>query len=234
MGSEMCIRDSNVTALIGYTMQDQKTTYATMTGNGYPNDMVHTINASTSQTASSTKSEWALISYLARATYSYQGKYLASASIRADGCSRFGSNNRWGYFPSVSAAWRMSEENFMQNTKSWLDNLKLRLSYGVTGNNQIDDYASIGLLSTSQYAVNGTLTNGLYTSTLPSKDLKWEKTGQYDLGIDASFFGSRLNIALDLYYSKTTDMLLNVPVPALTGFTESQLSLIHISEPARP
>ena len=217
--------DHNVTALIGYTMQDQKTTYATMTGNGYPNDMVHTINASTSQTASSTKSEWALISYLARATYSYQGKYLASASIRADGCSRFGSNNRWGYFPSVSAAWRMSEENFMQNTKSWLDNLKLRLSYGVTGNNQIDDYASIGLLSTSQYAVNGTLTNGLYTSTLPSKDLKWEKTGQYDLGIDASFFGSRLNIALDLYYSKTTDMLLNVPVPALTGFTESQTNV---------
>ena len=122
--------DHNVTALVGYTMQNQKTTYATMTGNGYPNDMVHTINASTSQTASSTQSEWALISYLARATYSYQGKYLASASVRADGCSRFGADNRWGYFPSISAAWRMSEEKFLKDI-NWLDNLKLRLSYGV-------------------------------------------------------------------------------------------------------
>lgn len=216
--------DHNVTALVGYTMQNQKTTYATMTGNGYPNDMVHTINASTSQTASSTQSEWALISYLARATYSYQGKYLASASVRADGCSRFGADNRWGYFPSISAAWRMSEEKFLKDV-NWLDNLKLRLSYGVTGNNQIADYASIGLLSTSQYAVDGSLVNGLYTSTLPSKDLKWEKTGQYDFGMDASFFGSRLNVAFDFYYSKTTDMLLNVPVPVLTGFTESQTNI---------
>ncbi len=216
--------DHNITALVGYTMQDQKTTYATMTGTGFPNDMVHTLNASTAQTASSTKSEWALISYLARATYSYKGKYLASTSIRADGCSRFGANSRWGYFPSVSAAWRISEENFLKDTQ-WLDNLKLRLSYGVTGNNQIDDYASIGLLSTSQYSISGTLTNGLYTSTLPSKDLKWEKTGQYDLGIDAGFFGSRLNMELDLYYSKTTDMLLMVPVPAITGFTESQTNV---------
>lgn len=220
--------DHNVTGLLGYTMQNQKTTYATMTGTGYPNDMVHTINASTSQTASSTQSEWALISYLARATYSYKGKYLASTSIRADGCSRFGANNRWGYFPSVSAAWRISEENFLRNTQ-WLDNLKLRLSYGVTGNNQIDDYAAIGLLSTSQYAIDGQLTNGLYTSTLPSKDLKWEKTGQYDLGIDASFFGNRLNMVLDFYYSKTTDMLLMVPVPVLTGFTESQTNVGSVS-----
>lgn len=153
---------------------------------------------------------------------------MASTSIRADGCSRFGANNRWGYFPSVSAAWRISEENFLKDTQ-WLDNLKLRLSYGVTGNNQIDDYAAIGLLSTSQYAINGQLTNGLYTSTLPSKDLKWEKTGQYDLGIDASFFGSRLNLVLDFYYSKTTDMLLMVPVPALTGFTESQTNVGSVS-----
>ncbi len=218
-------KDHNVTALAGYTMQKQRTTYATMTGNGYPNDLVHTINASTSQTASSTETEWALLSYLARATYSYKGKYLASASIRADGCSRFGSDNRWGYFPSVAVGWRISEEKFMQKTRSWLDNLKVRLSYGVTGNNQIDDYAAIGLLSTSQYSIDGTLTNGLYTSTLPSADLKWEKTGQYDFGIDASFFGNRLNVSLDLYYAKTKDMLLEVPVPVLTGFTESQTNV---------
>ncbi len=217
--------DHSITALLGYSMQDQVTSFSTMTGTGFPNDMVHTLNASTTQKGSTIKSEWALISYLVRATYAYKGKYLASASVRADGCSRFGSNNRWGYFPSVSAAWRISEENFMKSTRSWLDNLKIRASYGVTGNNQIDDYASIGLLSTSQYAVSGKLTNGLYVSTLPSKDLKWEKTGQYDFGLDANLFGSRLNIGFDYYYSKTTDMLLKVPVPVLTGFTESQMNI---------
>lgn len=218
-------KDHNFTALLGYTMQDQLTTYSNMTGTGYPNDLVHTINASTTQTGTTLKSEWALMSYLARATYAYKGKYLATASVRADGCSRFGSNNRWGYFPSVSAAWRISEEKFMESTRSWLDNLKVRASYGVTGNNQIDDYAAIGLLKNSQYAIDGKLTSGLYTGTMPSKDLKWEKTGQYDLGIDANLFGSRLNIGFDYYYSKTTDMLLQVPVPVITGFTESQMNI---------
>lgn len=222
-------KDHNVTALVGYSMQDQVTSFSTLTGTGFPNDLVHTINASTTQTGSTTKSEWALISYLARATYSYQGKYLASASVRADGCSRFGSNNRWGYFPSASVAWRISEEKFMQSTRSWLDNLKVRASYGVTGNNQIDDYAAIGLLKNSQYAVDGKLTSGLYTSTMPSKDLKWEKTGQYDFGVDANLFGSRLNIGFDYYYSKTTDMLLQVPVPVLTGFTDSQMNIGSVS-----
>lgn len=217
--------DHNVTALLGYTMQDQQTTFSNISGSGYPNDLVHTINASTSQTGTTLKTEWALISYLARATYSYKGKYLATASLRADGCSRFGADNRWGYFPSVSAAWRISEEKFMESTRSWLDNLKIRASYGVTGNNQIADYAAIGLLGYSQYDVNGTLTNGLYTKTMPSSNLKWEKTGQYDLGIDANFFGSRLNVALDYYYSKTSDMLLKVPVPVLTGFTDSQMNI---------
>ena len=217
--------DHNVTALLGYTMQDQQTTFSNISGSGYPNDLVHTINASTSQTGTTLKTEWALISYLARATYSYKGKYLATASLRADGCSRFGADNRWGYFPSVSAAWRISEEKFMESTRSWLDNLKIRASYGVTGNNQIADYAAIGLLGYSQYDVNGTLTNGLYTKTMPSSNLKWEKTGQYDLGIDANFFGIRLNVALDYYYSKTSDMLLKVPVPVLTGFTDSQMNI---------
>ena len=217
--------DHNFTALLGYTMQDQVTTFSNLTGSGYPNDLVHTINASTTQTGTTLKSEWALMSYLARATYAYKGKYLATASFRADGCSRFGANNRWGYFPSVSAAWRISEEKFMESTRSWLDNLKIRTSYGVTGNNQIDDYAAIGLLKNSQYAVDGKLTSGLYTGTMPSKDLKWEKTGQYDIGFDANLFGSRLNIGFDYYYSKTTDMLLEVPVPVITGFTESQMNI---------
>lgn len=212
--------DHNVTALLGYTMQKQTLELGNMSANGYPNDMVHTLNAGVVNSGATSMTQWSLISYLARATYSYKGKYLASAAIRADGCSRFGANSRWGYFPSASLAWRASEESFIKQA-SWLDNLKFRLSYGMTGNNQIDNYGAIGLLDYSSYVINGSQAQGLFTSTSPSPDLKWEKTWQVNFGVDVAMFNSRLNATLDLYYSKTNDLLLNVPVPVLTGFQTS-------------
>ena len=209
--------DHSVTGLVGYTMQEQTLEYSEMTGGSFPNDLVHTINAGKVTRGSTSETEWALISFLARATYSYKGKYLASAALRTDGCSRFGKNNRWGYFPSASIAWRVSEEEFMKDI-NWLNNLKLRLSYGVTGNNQIPNYGAIGLLGYSSYVQSGTVTQGLYTNTLPDPELKWEKTGQVNFGLDAGLFNNRINLSLDLYYSRTHDLLLDVPVPVLTGF----------------
>lgn len=209
--------DHSVTGLIGYTMQEQLLEYSNMTAGSFPNDLVHTMNAGKVNKGSTTETEWALASFLARATYSYQGKYLASAAIRTDGCSRFGKNNRWGYFPSASLAWRLSEENFMKGIDQ-LNNLKLRLSYGVTGNNQIPNYGAIGLLGYASYVQDGTVNQGLYTNTLPDPELKWEKTGQTNLGLDAGLFNNRLNFSLDVYYSKTRDLLLDVPIPVLTGF----------------
>ena len=209
--------DHSVTGLVGYTMQEQTLEYSEMTGGSFPNDLVHTINAGKVTRGSTSETEWALISFLARATYSYKGKYLASAALRTDGCSRFGKNNRWGYFPSASIAWRVSEEQFMKDI-NWLNNLKLRLSYGVTGNNQIPNYGAIGLLGYSSYVQSGTVTQGLYTNTLPDPELKWEKTGQVNFGLDAGLFNNRINLSLDLYYSRTHDLLLDVPVPVLTGF----------------
>ncbi len=216
--------DHSVTGLLGFTMQEQRYEYGEMTAGSFSNDLVHTINAGVVSSGETTATEWALASFLARATYSYQGKYMASAALRADGCSRFGSNNRWGYFPSASVAWRMSEEKFMDSL-TWLDNLKFRLSYGVTGNNQIDDYAAIGLLDYRQYVANGSVVQGIYTSTYPDPDLKWEKTSQVDFGIDAGIFGNRINFTLDFYYSRTRDLLLDVPISILTGF-ESRLTNI--------
>lgn len=214
--------DHSVTGLLGYTMQKQTTELSSMNANNFPNDMVHTLNAGKVNSGSTTKTEWSIISYLARATYAYKGKYLASAAIRADGCSRFGEDNRWGYFPSASMAWRASEESFLRNNVDWLNNLKFRLSYGQTGNNQIDNYGAIGLLDYSSYVVNGSVAQGMYTSTKPSPKLKWEKTWQVNFGIDFSVLRDRLGGSLDLYYSRTNDLLLNVPVPVLTGF-ETQL-----------
>ena len=213
--------DHAVTGLLGYTMQKQNTSYSTMTGTGYPNDMVHTLNAATTISGNTKETGWSLISYLARATYAFKGKYLASAAIRTDGCSRFGSNSRWGYFPSASLAWRASEEPWLKNSAKWLDNLKFRMSYGVTGNNQIDNYGAIGLLGYSSYVVGGTTTQGLYTTTKPDPNLKWEKTGQVNFGIDATMFNNHINTSLDIYYSRTNDLLLEVPVPVLTGFESS-------------
>lgn len=210
-------KDHSVTGLLGYTMQEESLENSNMSAASFPNDLVHTLNAGKVTKGATIEADWALVSFLARATYSYKGKYMASAAIRADGCSRFGKDNRWGYFPSASLAWRISEESFMKNV-SWLNNLKLRLSYGVTGNNQISNYAAIGLLSNAPYVQNGSVVQGLYTSTLPDAKLKWEKTGQVNFGIDLGLLNNRINMSLDLYYSKTRDLLLNVPIPVLTGF----------------
>lgn len=213
-------KDHAVTGLVGYTAQEQRYDYSNMTSGSFPNDMVHTLNAGKVTSGATTATEWSLLSYLARATYSYKDKYLASAAIRADGCSRFGANNRWGYFPSASLGWRVSEESFMQNL-TWLNNMKVRLSYGETGNNQIPNYGAIGLLGYSSYVNSSTVVQGIYTNTFPDVNLKWEKTGQTNFGIDASLFDQRVNVSLDLYYSQTHDLLLNVPIPALTGFTST-------------
>jgi len=211
----------NINLLAGYSVQEQRIDYSSMSATGFPNDLVHTINAASTISRGSTSAEdWSLISYLARANYSYNGKYLLTAAIRTDGSSRFGAENRWGYFPSGSIAWRASEEEFLKGS-SWLDNLKVRLSYGVTGNNQIPNYGAIGTLAYNSYVNNGTVMQGIYTNNYADKGLKWEKTGQTNFGFDLSIFDQRVNMTLDAYYSKTRDLLLDVPIPILTGFSST-------------
>lgn len=209
----------SISGVVGYTAQKQQTKNSQMIAGSFSNDLIHTLNAGVVSSGSTSINEWTLISYLARANYSYKQKYLFSAAIRADGCSRFGKNNRWGYFPSMSVGWRLSEEPFMKSvTGNWLDNLKLRVSYGETGNNQIPNYGAIGLMDYSNYIVNGGIAQGMYPSNYVDENLKWEKTGQINVGLDISIFNQRINLSLDYYYSKTKDLLLNVPIPILTGY----------------
>ena len=206
--------------LAGYSAQEQATDLSSMTAGNFPNDLVHTLNAGVVNAGNTFSEEWSLVSYLARANYSYKGKYLASAAIRADGSSRFGANNKWGYFPSGSLAWRISEEAFLKDI-SWISNLKVRLSYGATGNNSIPNYGSIGTLGYSPYVSSGTVNQGIYTSNFADKNLKWEKTGQTNFGVDFSVFNGRVKFTGDIYYSKTKDLLLNVPIPILSGFSST-------------
>jgi TonB-linked SusC/RagA family outer membrane protein len=207
-----------VNALAGYTAQKNHYESTEQTAQGFPNDLVHTLNAGTPTSSLSEEQEWSLLSWIARVNYSFKNKYLLTATIRRDGSSRFGPENKWGYFPSASLAWKISEERWLQNV-DWLSSLKLRASYGVTGNNQIPNYGSIALLSSQQYIWGTNVQRGLYPGTISNPSLRWEKTGQFDFGLNAGLFNNRIYAEADYYHSRTNDLLLNVPVPAITGFT---------------
>ena len=158
-----------------------------------------------------------LMSFLGRVAYSYNNKYLLTASIRADGSSKFGKENKWGYFPSVALGWTLSEESIIKNMNIF-DNFKLRASYGVTGNNQIPAYSSIGLLGAANYVFNDVFYSGIAQNNVSNPGLKWETTAQSNFGIDLGFLKNRLNITAEVYYKKTTDLLLDVQLPLSSGY----------------
>ncbi len=206
--------------LAGYTTQKQRDERSQATATGFPNDLVPTLNAGTTYSGvSSFATEWSMISYLARLNYDYKNRYYLSAAIRRDGSSRFGEDNKWGYFPSASAGWVISDEQFMNNVKL-IDMLKLRASFGVAGNNQIPNYGSVGLLgaSNANYASMATLLNGQTILNISNPKLRWEKTTQFNVGVDLRMLNNRITLAAEYYNSVTKDMLLNVPIPDITGF----------------
>lgn len=180
--------------------------------------------ASTIAGVSSYKAENLLISYFSRLNYTFNNKYLFTFTLRRDGSSRFGVNNRWGTFPSGSFAWRLSQEPFV---KDWgfFNDLKLRASYGETGNERIGDYSSLALVSPTHVTFDGvTNTAGthLNQSTPENTKLKWESTAQSNIGLDMSIWNYRLTATVDAYYKKTTDLLVNINFPLYSGFTSGQ------------
>lgn len=188
----------------------------------FANETIRTLNNAVINPSPTTsfKEQWGLASYFSRVNYGYDERYLLSASIRTDGSSRFGPNNRWGYFPSASFAWRVTEEDFMSGLDA-LDNLKLRASYGVTGNFNIGDFAYLGTIDTYPYSPGGSYAIGQAQESFGNPDLKWERTFSYDVGVDAGFFNNRLNIVFDYYEKTTKDLLYSVNTPGITGFTSS-------------
>jgi TonB-linked SusC/RagA family outer membrane protein len=174
-------------------------------------------------TVISTKTRNALASALGRINYSYDGKYLASFSFRADGSSKFSPNNKWSYFPSGSLAWRFSQEKFMDNL-SFINDGKLRLSHGLVGNNRVSDFAYLTTMNspiTISYPFNNVLNSSTVPFTLGNPSLRWESTTQTDAGIDLSFFKSKLSLTVDVYRKVTTDLLLNADMPTSSGFSQA-------------
>lgn len=207
--------DLTVSAMLGHSFQKQMSRSSMIDGRGFPTPSMQVISvASEIFDASGSIGEYALESYFGRGTFSFQDKYLMTATFRADGSSKFHRDNRWGYFPSISFGWNVSREEFMGDNTN---DLKIRASYGITGNQEgIGQYAYQALMSGGQNYGN---ISGISVSSFGNKDLRWERANQYDAGFDISFFKRRLNISFDAYYKKTFDLLYSRPIHATTGVT---------------
>ncbi|PSL43120.1 TonB-linked SusC/RagA family outer membrane protein [Chitinophaga niastensis] len=205
------------TGLLGYTIQSQKEQYAGFNGANYPDDDIKTLNAAATITGGTDKTEWALLSYLARVNYAYKDKYLVTATVRSDGSSRFGPNNRWGTFPSVALGWRVSQESFMKSLTN-ISDLKLRASYGFSGNFNIGNYSYMSSIGTSDYVLGGSLAGGRVMNSLGNPKLGWEKMKELNIGIDIGLWKDRVYITADIYKRNTQDLLLNVEIPQSSGF----------------
>jgi TonB-linked SusC/RagA family outer membrane protein len=208
--------------LAGYTYQTFESNSLAAGSQNFSSDALLTNNlaagARSTFDVASGRSKNQLLSYLGRINYNLLDKYLITASFRADGSSRFGENNKYGFFPSVALGWRIKEENFLKNVNV-LSDLKLRASYGLTGNQDIGSYKSLVLLGPQgQVILDGTPSVGISTVQLPNADLKWETTSQLDIGADIGFFENRITGSLDYFYKTTRDLLLQLPVPRTTGF----------------
>ena len=207
----------DLTAVVGFTAQKEKIDVNTVIADNFPDDLVNTISGGQVVQGTALQEEWSLVSLLARVNYSFNDRFLLTASIRSDRSSRFGSGNKTGVFPSASAGWRISEDL----SADWLSDLKLRVSWGKTGNFLIPNYASIGLLDPANYTFGGTLLNGIAPSTINNQNLSWEKTSSYDIGLDFGLWEDRVYGSIEYFNSTTSDLLLAVQVPAALGFTNA-------------
>lgn len=210
----------SIDVLAGYSYQSFDQESNTVTGRNYASDEVPYLNVAANITGgSSNATAYGLISYLGRINYSFKNRYLIGASMRRDGSSRFGRDQKYGSFPSFSLGWILSDESFMQGWSKTLSLLKIRSSYGITGNNNIGNYTHIAQLGTANYVANGGLAPGTTITTLGNTNLAWERSKQFDIGLDASFFGDKLFFSYD-YYHKLSDGLIQArPIPQASGFS---------------
>jgi TonB-linked SusC/RagA family outer membrane protein len=211
-------------ALVGFTQQTTRVETQASGSSGFVTDLTKYNNlasGSVISTPKSSASENSLISYLARVNYNYLHRYFVTASIRHDGSSRFGKDNKWGTFPSLGLSWQANEEEFLKPLTKTFSSLKVRASYGKTGNQEIGNYQSLSTLSSTKYMFGGVNVIGFTPDRITNNDLGWETTHQFDFGVDLSLFNNRLDFTIDAYVKKTTDLLLSVEIPYTTGYDTS-------------
>lgn len=211
----------------GFSVQNQVSNYRVAFGTGYSDDVIYTINGATSVTANADRGEWKLLSLISRINYDYQDKYLLTGSLRKDGSSRFAPGHQWGTFPSISAGWRISNESFFPKTKL-IDQLKLTMSYGLAGNNNIGNYAYIPIVDKSNYVFGDALSPGSSLNALGNSNLGWETTRQFNAGMDLSIFGGRLYFVGEYYNRYTKDMLSEIDLPIASGFNSTFINVGNV------
>jgi TonB-linked SusC/RagA family outer membrane protein len=212
--------EHHFTAMVGTNAQENKTNW--MSGNiqGFASDVTQQLNNGTiNPNVNGTGYEWSLASYFGRVNYEYANKYLFTGTIRRDGSSRFGANNKWGTFPSASVAWRISNEKFLQNV-SFINDLKVRAGYGVTGNQNIGNYSFASTLTSAVYVFNGNVVPAEIAMVMANPNVQWESVEQSNIGIDATLFQQRLSFTVDAYLKNTSKMLVPMPVPISTGYSD--------------
>jgi TonB-linked SusC/RagA family outer membrane protein len=214
------IGDHSINAVLGGSSEYYQRRGSDQRNANFSNDLLQVLDNQTSQVQTSATDvlERSLVSAFGRVMYNYAGKYLATASLRRDGSSKFGSENKWGLFPAFGLGYRLSEEPFLKNL-DWLSNLKVRGSWGVTGNNQIPDYVYYGSMGVFNTSFGNDLAVGYGPSSLSNPDLGWEQTRSMDLGADLGLFDERIAFTVDYYNKLTNDLLLRVPVASATGFS---------------
>lgn len=218
-------------ALVGMSVQKNTSYIHSITTEQISNESfgMAGLDKGSNPTVSSSKGENKLFSYFGRINYNYDSRYYLTATMRADGSSKFAKGHRWGYFPSGSVAWAFQREAFVSDNLHWLSNGKLRFSYGQTGNNRIGNYDYMAHLVTSddvyKYPWNGEFTQGYVLSSMFNELLKWETTEQFDLGLDLGFLDGRINLTMDYYVKTTKDLLLDADIAASSGFSSATLNV---------
>ncbi len=210
----------HINAVVGSSAQSNYFKYLNVSIQKFPSESTQQIdNGILQPTPHGNMSEWAIMSYLGRVNYIYDGKYYVTATIRRDGSSRFGVDNRWGWFPSAALAWRISNENFLKDSKT-INNLKLRVGYGITGNQDIGNYSFSSSYNTYLYNFNNTFVSAVLPTVLPNPNVKWEGQEQYNAGIDLDLFNNRISLIVDAYVKNTKDMLVPMSVPVTSGYSD--------------
>ncbi|MBS1665265.1 MAG: TonB-dependent receptor [Bacteroidetes bacterium] len=213
-------RDHNIEALAGYSVQKFSQYSNNITGLGFTSDDITYLNAATSLTGGSNGTAYSLLSTIGRLNYNYKKKYLLSVAMRRDGSSRFGTNKQWGNFPSVSAGWVVSSESFMKSIPA-ISFLKIRGSYGLTGNNFFpNNYDAQSTIGNYYYDFNNTVTQGQTIANVGNADLAWERNKQLDLGFDVYLFNNRISLTYDYYHKVTDGLIQQRALPTSTGFTQ--------------
>lgn len=222
--------ESSIVGVIGTSAQQNDFKYISGSVQGFISENAQTLNNGLLQpTINGSGSAWSIFSYFARGQFDYKNKYYLTATVRRDGSSRFGDGNKYGTFPSASIAWRIGEENFLKDSET-INNLKLRVGYGVTGNQEIGNYSFASSYNTNLYNFNNTLVTAAVPTVLPNTNVKWESQKQLNIGIDASLFKNKIELTIDGYIKNTEDMLVPRTVPVTSGYSDVFVPFINAGE----